>query len=144
MTIYPAWPRPTLYGAVMRLYMPFMAALVLFGAVACGASSSSPSSTSSSSSSSKPTAAQKAAALDKATCLKVTSASFTTKAQATAFISLLEGQASQAGVDNGLASNMMTLSTVLSGHESGVKALSTAKVAKAQATLKTTCQKWAS
>jgi hypothetical protein len=128
----------------MRLYMPFMAALVLFGAVACGASSPSSSSTSSSSSSSKPTAAQKAAALDKATCLKVTSAAFTTKAQATAFISLLEGQASQAGVDNDLASNMMTLSTVLAGHESGAKALTTAKVAKAQATLKTTCQKWTS
>ncbi len=131
----------------MRPYMPFMAALVLFGAVACGASSSSSSSTSSSSASSKPTAAQlaaKAAALDKATCLKVTSAAFTTKAQATAYVSLLEAQASQAGVDNDLASNMMTLSTVLTGHESGAKALTTAKVAKAQATLKTTCQKWSS
>jgi hypothetical protein len=128
----------------MRLYMPFMAALVLFGAVACGASSSSSSSTSSSSSSSKPTAAQQAAALDKTTCLKVTSASFTTKTQATAYISLLEGQASQAGVDNGLASDTMTLSTVLSGHESGVKTLTTAKVAAAQAKLKTTCQKWSS
>jgi hypothetical protein len=129
----------------MRPYMPFMAALVLFGAVACGASSSSSSSSpSTSSSSAKPTAAQQAAALDKATCLKVTSASFTTKAQATAFITLLEGQASQAGVDNALASDMMTLSTVLSGHESGVAALTTAKVTAAQAKLKTTCQKWTS
>ena len=130
----------------MRPYMPFMAALVLFGAVACGASSSSSSgsSPSSSSSSAKPTAAQQAAALDKATCLKVTSASFATKAQATAFVSLLEGQASQAGVDNDLASDMMTLSTVLSGHESGVAALTTAKVTAAQTKLKTTCQKWTS
>jgi hypothetical protein len=129
----------------MRPYVPFMAALVLFGAVACGASSSSSSSSpSTSSSSAKPTAAQQAAALDKATCLKVTSASFTTKAQATAFITLLEGQASQAGVDNALASDMMTLSTVLSGHESGVAALTTAKVTAAQAKLKTTCQKWTS
>jgi len=129
----------------MRLYMPFMAALVLFGAVACGASSSSStSSTSGSSSSSKPTAAQQAAAVNKATCQKVTSASFTTKAQATAYLSLLEAQASQAGVDNTLASDMMTLSTVLSGHESGVKSLSTAKVTSAQTALTTACQKWAS
>jgi hypothetical protein len=130
----------------MRPYMPFMAALVLFGAVACGASSSSSpaSSGSSSSSSAKPTAAQQAAALDKATCLKVTTAAFATKSQATAYISLLEGQASQAGVDNALASDMMTLSTVLSGHESGVKTLSTAKVTAAQSKLKATCQKWTS
>jgi hypothetical protein len=130
----------------MRPYMPFMAALVLFGAVACGASSSSSSTTSGSGSgsSAKPTAAQKAAALDKATCQKVLSGSYATKAQATAFVQLLEGQASQAGVDNGLASDMMTLSTVLTGHESGAAALTTAKVATAQAKLKTTCQKWAS
>jgi hypothetical protein len=142
--IYPASPRPTLYGAVMRLYMPFMAALVLFGAVACGASSSSSSSPSSSSSSPKVTAAQKAAALDKATCLKVVSAAYATKAQATSYIQLLEGQASQAGVDNDLASDMMTLSTVLSGHESGPATTPTAKVVTAQAKLKTTCQKWTS
>jgi hypothetical protein len=131
---------------VMRLYMPFMAALVLFGAVACGASSSSSSSTSGSSSSStpKPTAAQQAAAINKATCLKVSSASFTTKAQATAYVSLLEAQASQAGVDNTLAGDMMTLSTVLSGHESGVKTLTTAKVTSAQTALTTACQKWSS
>jgi hypothetical protein len=128
----------------MRPYMPFMAALVLFGAVACGASSSSSPASSGSSSSAKPTAAQQAAALDKATCLKVTTAAFATKSQATAYISLLEGQASQAGVDNALASDMMTLSTVLSGHESGVKTLSTAKVTAAQSKLKTTCQKWTS
>ncbi len=54
------------------------------------------------------------------------------------------GQASQAGVDNALAGDMMTLSTVLSGHESGVAALTTAKVTTAQAKLKTTCQKWTS
>jgi hypothetical protein len=127
----------------MRLYMPFMAALVLFGAVACGASSpSSSTSGSSSSSSPKATAAQQAAALNKATCQKVSSASFATKSQATAYVSLLEGEASQAGVDNELASDMMTLSTVLSGHESGVKALTTAKVTAAQSTLTTACQKW--
>ena len=127
----------------MRLYMPFMAALVLFGAVACGASSSSSSTSGSSSSSSpKATAAQQAAALNKATCQKVSSASFATKAQATAFVSLLEAQASQAGVDNQLAGDMMTLSTVLSGHESGVKTLTTAKVTAAQTTLTTACQKW--
>ncbi|HEX5291033.1 MAG TPA: hypothetical protein VFX25_19410 [Streptosporangiaceae bacterium] len=120
-----------------------MAALVLFGAVACGASSpSSSTSGSSSSSSPKATAAQQAAALNKATCQKVSSASFTTKSQATAYISLLEAQASQAGVDNELASDMMTLSTVLSGHESGVKTLTTAKVTAAQSTLTTACQKW--
>jgi hypothetical protein len=128
----------------MRPYMPFMAALVLFGAVACGASSSPSSSPASSSSSAKPTAAQQAAALDKATCLKVTSAAFTTKAQATAYVTLLEAQASQAGVDNDLASDMMTLSTVLSGHEAGDKTLTTAKVTTAQTKLKTTCQKWTS
>ena len=131
----------------MRPYMPFMAALVLFGAVACGASSSSGSSTTPHATSSKATAAQaakKAAALDKATCLKVMAGSYTTKAQATAYVTLLEGQASQEGVDNTLASNMMTLSQVLSGHESGVKALTTAKVAGAQGTLKTTCAKWTS
>ena len=128
----------------MRPYMPFMAALVLFGAVACGASSSSSPSNSGSSKSPKPTAAQQAAAVDKATCLKITSATFATKAQATAYVSLLEGQASQAGVDNTLAGDMMTLSTVLSGHESGVAALTTAKVTAAQAKLKTTCQKWTS
>ena len=126
----------------MRPYMPFMAALVLFGAVACGASSSS--SSASAGSSAKPTAAQKAAALDKATCQKVEAASFTTKAQATAYIQLLEAQASQAGVDNTLSGAMMNLSTVLSGHESGVKALTTAKVTTAQTALKTACQKWAS
>jgi hypothetical protein len=128
----------------MRLYMPFMAALVLFGAVACGASSSSSSSTSGSSSSSSPkaTAAQQAAALNKSTCQKISSASFTTKAQATAYVSLLEAQASQAGVDNELASDMMTLSTVLSGHESGVKTLTTAKVTAAQTTLTSACAKW--
>jgi hypothetical protein len=128
----------------MRPYMPFMAALVLFGAVACGASSSSGSSTTPHASSSKATAAQKAAALDKATCLKVMAGSYDTKAQATAYVTLLEGQASQEGVDNTLASNMMTLSQILSGHESGVKALTTAKVASAQNTLKTTCAKWTS
>jgi hypothetical protein len=130
----------------MRPYMPFMAALVLFGAVACGASSSSSSSTSgsSSTSSSKPTAAQQAAALNKATCLKVTTASFTTPTQAKTYVTLLEAQASQAGVDNALASDMMTLSTVISGHEDGVKSLTTAKVTAASAKLKTTCQKWAS
>jgi hypothetical protein len=144
LPIYPAWARLTLYGAVMRLYMPFMAALVLFGAVACGASSSSSSSTPSSSSSAKPTAAQQAAAVNKATCQKVTAATFTTKAQATAYVSLLEAQASQAGVDNTLASDMMTLSTVLSGHESGTKTLTTAKVTSAQTALTTACQKWTS
>jgi hypothetical protein len=128
----------------MRPYMPFMAALVLFGAVACGASSSSSSPTSGSSSSSKPTAAQQAAALNKATCQKVTTASFTTPTEAKSYVSLLEAQASQAGVDNALASDMMTLSTVLSGHEDGVKSLSTAKVTAASSKLKTTCQKWAS
>jgi hypothetical protein len=128
----------------MRLYMPFMAALVLFGAVACGASSSSSSSTSGSTSSSKPTAAQQAAAINKATCQKVTSASFATKAEATAYISLLEGQASQAGVDNTLAGDMMTLSTVLTGHEAGEKTVTPAKVTSAKTTLTTACQKWAS
>jgi len=132
----------------MRLYMPFMAALVLFGAVACGASSSSSSSTSGSGSgsgsSSKPTAAQQAAALNKATCQKVTSASFTTKSEATAYISLLEGQASQAGVDNTLAGDMMTLSTVLTGHEAGEKSITPAKVTSAKTALTTACQKWAS
>jgi hypothetical protein len=129
----------------MRPYMPFMAALVLFGAVACGASSSSSTpSTSGSSSSSKPTAAQQAAAINKATCQKVTSASWSTKPQATAYISLLEGQASQAGVDSTLSGDMMTLSTVLTGHESGAKTLTTAKVAAAQAVLTTVCKKWAS
>jgi hypothetical protein len=128
----------------MRLYMPFMAAMVLFGAVACGASSSSSSPASGSSSSSKPTAAQQAAAINKATCQKVSSGSFSTKAQATAFVSLLEAQASQAGVDNTLSGDMMTLSTVLSGHEAGAKALTTAKVTAAQTTLTTACQKWAS
>ena len=39
---------------------------------------------------------------------------------------------------------MMTLSTVLSGHESGVKTLTTAKVTAAQTTLTTACQKWSS
>src|SRR3984957_1949911 len=102
LPIYPARPRPTLYGAVMRPYMPFMAALVLFGAVACGASSSSRSSASPS----RATAAQapkKAAALDKATCLKVMAGPYDTKAQATAYVTVLEGQASQEGVDNTLA-----------------------------------------
>jgi hypothetical protein len=146
LAIYPACLLPTLYGAVMRLYMPFMAALVLFGAVACGASSSSSTSStsgSSSSSSSKPTAAQQAAAINKATCQKVTSAAWSTKSQATAYISLLEAQASQAGVDNTLSSDMMTLSTVLTGHEAGTKTLTTAKVTAAQTTLTTACQKWA-
>jgi hypothetical protein len=128
----------------MRPYMPFMAALVLFGAVACGASSSSSSTTSHSSSSSKPTAAQKAAALDKATCLSVSSAAYATKTQAKAYINLLEVKASQAGVDNTLAGDMMNVSTILTGHESGVAALTTARVAKAQTTLKTDCQKWTS
>jgi hypothetical protein len=126
----------------MRPYMPFMAALVLFGAVACGASSSSSNSPSGSGSSPKVSAAQKAAALDKATCQKVATVSYTTKQQATAYVSLLEAQASQAGVDNQLASDMMTLSTVLSGHESGVASLSTAKVSAAQTKLQSTCQKW--
>lgn len=128
----------------MRPYMPFMAALVLFGAVACGASSSSSPSNSGSSKSPKPTAAQQAAAVNKAACLKITSASFATKAQATAFVSLLEGQASEAGVDNTLAGDMMTLSAVVSGHEAGTKGFSTAKLNTAQATVKTDCQKWAS
>jgi hypothetical protein len=128
----------------MRPYMPFMAALVLFGAVACGASSSSSNSSSGSSSSPKVSAAQQAAALNKATCQKVATAAYTTKSQATAYVTLLESQASQAGVDNTLASDMMTLSTVLSGHESGVASLNTARVAKAQTTLQTACQKWAS
>jgi hypothetical protein len=39
---------------------------------------------------------------------------------------------------------MMTLSTVLTGHESGAKTLTTAKVAAAQAVLTTVCKKWAS
>ena len=131
----------------MRLYMPFMAALVLFGAVACGASSSSSSpstSGSSSSSSAKPTAAQQAAAVNKATCQKVTSASFATKAEATAYISLLEGQASQAGIDNTLAGDMMTLSSVLTGHEAGEKTITPAKVTSAKTALTTACQKWTS
>ena len=130
----------------MRLYMPFMAALVLFGAVACGASSSSSPSTSgsSSSSSAKPTAAQQAAAVNKATCQKVTSASFATKAEATAYISLLEGQASQAGIDNTLAGDMMTLSSVLTGHEAGEKTITPAKVTSAKTALTTACQKWTS
>jgi hypothetical protein len=123
----------------MRPYMPFMAALVLFGAVACGASSSS-----STTSSAKPTAAQKAAALDKSTCQKVLAGTYTTKAQATAFIQLLEGQASQAGVDNTLSGAMMNLSTILSGHESGVKALSSARVTTAQQAVKSACKKWVS
>ena len=130
----------------MRPYMPFMAALVLFGAVACGASSSSSPSTSgsSSSSSAKPTAAQQAAAVNKATCQKVTSASFATKAEATAYISLLEGQASQAGIDNTLAGDMMTLSSVLTGHEAGEKTITPAKVTSAKTALTTACPKWTS
>jgi hypothetical protein len=127
--------------------MPFMAALVLFGAVACGASSSSSSpstSGSSSSSSAKPTAAQQAAAVNKATCQKVTSASFATKAEATAYISLLEGQASQAGIDNTLAGDMMTLSSVLTSHEAGEKTITPAKVTSAKTALTTACQKWTS
>ena len=130
----------------MRPYMPFMAALVLFGAVACGASSSSSPSTSgsSSSSSAKPTAAQQAAGVNKATCQKVTSASFATKAEATAYISLLEGQASQAGIDNTLAGDMMTLSSVLTGHEAGEKTITPAKVTSAKTALTTACQKWTS
>ena len=128
----------------MRPYMPFMAALVLFGAVACGASSSSSSPTSGSSSSAKPTAAQQAAALNKATCQKVTTASFTTPTEAKSYVSLLEAQASQAGVDNTLASDMMTLSTVLTGHEAGEKSITPAKVTSAKTALTTACQKWAS
>jgi hypothetical protein len=128
----------------MRPYLPFMAVLVLFGAVACGGSSS-PSSSSSASTSHKPTAAQQAAVLNKATCQKVASyPAYATKSQALAYVSFLEGEASQAGVDNTLASDMMTLSTVLSGHEAGAATLTTAKVTTATATLTAACKKWVS
>jgi hypothetical protein len=128
----------------MRPYVPFMAALVLLGAVACGGSSS-PSAPSSGSASHKPTAAQQAAAVNKATCKKVASyPAYTTKTQALAYVSFLEGMASQASVDNTLAGDMMTLSTVLSGHESGAATLTTAKVNTALATLQAACKKWAS
>ncbi|MGH3273265.1 MAG: hypothetical protein ACRDNZ_02940 [Streptosporangiaceae bacterium] len=128
----------------MRPYMPFMAALVLFGAVACGASTPAPA-PSSSSSAHKLTPAQQDAITNAATCKKLAAyPPYTTKTEALAFVSFLETEANQAGVDNTVAGDMMTLSGVLTDHENGTKTETPAKVAKAMSTLTAACAKFSS
>jgi hypothetical protein len=95
----------------MRPILPFMAALILFGAVACGSSASG--SGSGSGSSAKPSAPPTGAALDAKVCQAVSSYPVSTTAQGQAFASFLKKEATLSTLNSTMVTQMTTLSNDL-------------------------------
>jgi hypothetical protein len=93
----------------MRPILPFMAALILFGTAACGASASNPGSGSSAKSSAPPTGA----ALDSVVCRAISSYPVSTTAQGQAFAAFLKKEAGLATLSSAMVTQMTTLSNDL-------------------------------
>jgi hypothetical protein len=116
----------------MRPILPFMAALILFGTVACGASASN--SGSGSGSSAKPSAAPTGAALDASVCKAISSYTVSTAAQGQAFAAFLKKEAGMATLNSTIVTQMTTLSNDLSAD-----GLTSSKVKGDATVLHTTC-----
>jgi hypothetical protein len=95
----------------MRPILPFMAALILFGTAACGASAAN--SGSGSGSSAKPSAPPTGAALDAVVCKAISSYPVSTSAQGQAFAAFLKKEAGMATLSSTIVTQMTTLSNDL-------------------------------
>lgn len=107
----------------MRPILPFMAALILFGTAACGASASNSGSGSGSGSShsATPSAPPTGAALDAQVCKAIASYPVSTTAQGQAFAAFLKKEAALSTLDSTMVTQMTTLSTDLAAD--GVKSV---------------------
>jgi hypothetical protein len=98
----------------MRPILPFMAALILFGTVACGASASN--SGSGSGSSAKSPAPPTGTALDAQVCKAISSYPVSTTAQGQAFATFLTKEAALATLNSTMVTQMTTLSKDLAAN----------------------------